>query len=87
MDGHLLFIEWLLANSQTKQETSLTVKIHVMNLLADMRFSKENIEAGNELEKVVKKYRRSRFDTLRNLSLAIVEKWKILRALPNVWWD
>jgi hypothetical protein len=72
MDGHLVFIDWLLPNPETRQETSLTVKIHVFNMMADMRLTKENIEAGGELEKVFKKYRKSRYEILRNLSASIV---------------
>jgi len=46
MDGMLLFLEWLLPNEQTQQETSLTVKIHVLSLLLDLPVGKGHIESG-----------------------------------------
>ena len=65
MDGMILFLRWLCPNDETNQETSLTVKIHVLNLLLDLNVTKQVIENSEELENVIKKYRRSKFQVLR----------------------
>lgn len=79
----ILFLRWLCPNDETNQETSLTVKIHVLNLLLDLNVTKQVIENSEQLENVIKKYRRSKFQVLREVSEKIVSKWKIVKALQN----
>lgn len=79
----ILFLRWLCPNDETNQETSLTVKIHVLNLLLDLNVTKQVIEDSEQLENVIKKYRRSKFQVLREVSEKIVSKWKIVKALQN----
>lgn len=79
----ILFLRWLCPNEETNQETSLTVKIQVLNLLLDLNVTKQVIENSEQLENVIKKYRRSKFQVLREVSEKIISKWKIVKALQN----
>lgn len=54
-----------------------------MNMLFDMNISKEHIVAANELEDVIKRYKKSRFDTLREMSRKILEKWRYVKAIQS----
>ncbi len=54
-----------------------------MNLLLDLNINKDQVEAADELESVLKGYKKSRFEILRDLSKKILDKWKYMKAVQN----